>query len=498
MNIDKQPMITIILLFSAALVLSFSVNAQRSMPAAQSVSQPDCDALVKWAEGHDSKEKITLAPEVTVSALFAADRTAPVFGTPAATWSRNDFTLVRNWLKDCRRDKRKDSIVSDLLYKTYQLVSQTAGPVYKMEQFRQRSARAVDNLVNYNRVNVLTQALNLAYQALQGNDVREEMRGLSVTSSVRGEIQALQNAHGYLTAADVDSLSAKLRAGTEDVKQETAALNDEFEALKNALAEVPLTMEGARMLDQFYNHPLLGKVPQQEALDFQNAIMQKRRVINVEVRQQEARQQAEAAAIPVEVTTVMAQLIAGESVSDISLRGVKPGIPYLYAKKFMSTGFSFKAPAGGDLFKEFGPTNQAVERYKKAGRRDGGRFEFETMGNTVGQVKYTEHFTGQMDLNEPRDWLTKKFGEPDQFKFLGNAIIMAWHDGGMSLVISPGNRTTLPFRNPQEYKSSLVVTLWSDDYQNYLAAAEKRCTELRNKPELSVQDKMDILNGCKN
>jgi len=228
--------------------------------------------------------------------------------------------------------------------------------------------------------------------------------------------------------------------------------------------------------------------------------MQKRRAINVEVRQQETQQQVEAAAIPVEVTTVMERLIGGESVADVSLRGVKPGIPYLYAKKFMSTRFSFKAATGGDLLKEFGPIGRDVQSYNQAELRDGGRFEFETMGKTVGQVKYTEHFTGQMDLNEPRNWLKEKFGEPDQFKFLGNAIIMAWHDGSMNLVVSPGNRTTLPFRNPREYKSSLVVTMWSDDYKDYLVAAEQRCKELRNKPEseLSVQDKMDILNGCKN
>ncbi|EAR20624.1 hypothetical protein [Nitrococcus mobilis] len=197
----------------------------------------------------------------------------------------------------------------------------------------------------------------------------------------------------------------------------------------------------------------------------------------------------------------MERLISGDSVAHVSLHGVKPGIPYVDAKKLMSIRFSYKTAIGGDLIKEFGLIGRDVKRYKRAARRDGGliKIKIKTMDKTVGQVKYIEHFTGPIDLNGLRSRLTERFGKPEQFKFTGNGIRMTWADGGMNLVINPANSVVLERYNPysSDYKSSLIVTMWSDDYKDYLTAAEKRCEGLRNKPmsELSVQDKMDIMQG---
>lgn len=465
------------------------------------IEQPDCTTLAKWSTGHKTTDTITLAPKVVISGMFADDRTEPVYATAVASWTRNDFNQVGRWLKDCRRtaSKQRDKTASDLLYKAYKLVSKTARPVGNIDKFRQHCTRAVDNLIGYHRSDDLNKVLELARQALQGADVASEMNNLSVSRSVKNEVRTIQNASGYLTPGDVETLSAKLGQGATAVKQEMAAQNKEFEALKRELAVVPMTHEGARTLDRLNKHPVLRKVSRQEAMDFHNAVMKKRQAISYAVQQQKAQKKAAAAAVPIKVAAHMEKLIRGDSIEEISLRGVKPGIPYLYAKKFMSTRFSYKAATGGDVLKEFGPTRGDTGRFKQTERRDGGHFELETMGKTVGQVKFTEHYTGPMDLNEPRNWLMERFGKPDQFKFLGNAIIMSWNDDGMNLMVSPGNRTTLPYRSPREYKSSLVITMWSDDYKEYLIAAKKRCNELRNQPmsELSVQDKMDIMKGCK-
>jgi hypothetical protein len=271
------------------------------------------------------------------------------------------------------------------------------------------------------------------------------------------------------------------------------------------LAQVQATPEGFRTLDRLNRDPLLGQVPRQEAMDFKNAVMQKRRTLALQARrqkqQQQQQQQQAAAAVPVQVAARLGKLLSGKGVADASLLGVRPGIRYSYAKRFITTRFNYKAGTGGDVFKAFGPTRRASAAYKKAERRDGGIFELETMGDTVGQVQYTEHFTGVIDLNEPRNWLMERYGKPAQFKFTGDGIVMAWKADGFNLVISPANRLRLKYRNPYNsgLRSSLVVTMWTDDYKQYLADAKARCQALRNKPmsELSVQDKMDMMRGCK-
>jgi hypothetical protein len=69
----------------------------------------------------------------------------------------------------------------------------------------------------------------------------------------------------------------------------------------------------------------------------------------------------------------------------------------------------------------------------------------------------------------------------------------------MHLKVVASNQALDQMRAMWGFKSALEITLWSDDYTDFLAAAEKRCQELMNKPasELSVQDKMDLLQGCK-
>ena len=49
------------------------------------------------------------------------------------------------------------------------------------------------------------------------------------------------------------------------------------------------------------------------------------------------------------------------------------------------------------------------------------------------------------------------------------------------------------------FKTALELTLWSDEYTEFVVAAKERCQALGNKPasELSVQDEMDILNGSR-
>ena len=76
----------------------------------------------------------------------------------------------------------------------------------------------------------------------------------------------------------------------------------------------------------------------------------------------------------------------------------------------------------------------------------------------------------------------KRFGKPKKSKFLGTGYVWSWEDDGVNLAIMAANQTTLPYRSRHEYKSSLVIRLWTDEYIEYLTEAQERCKELQKKP----------------
>ncbi|GAB4345313.1 MAG: hypothetical protein Kow006_02380 [Gammaproteobacteria bacterium] len=467
--------------------------------AALALNQPDCNALEKWSAGHASTGTVALTPNVEISSLFADERTEPLFGTPVGSWNRNDFNQVSKWLKTCRRaaSKRRDKTASDNLYQAMKIIGRSARSIRQIEQHRQAAHRAVDNLLNSHRSNDLVMALKLAQRALGGEDIRSETDNLS--HGIRNALTALQNAYGNLPAGEVESLRSRLGESSGAAEEAMTAQNEEFEALERELAEVPLTEEGARRLDAFNKHPVLQQVSRDEAQAFYNAVAQKRSLIAGAVARQRAEQAAKIAATPVALSARLNSLIQSDSVEDVSLQGLRPGLRYSDAQQILKSRFNYKAGAGVALFKTYAPTRRDLENYRQMERRDGGLVELDTMGQTVGLVRFMEHYTGPVDLNEPRDYLAERFGKPDQSRFLGNALWMKWSDDGINLEVKPGMGSATPSRSRHVYKSSLVITLWSDEFKEHLEEAKARCKALQRKSprDLSAEEKMDLLQGCR-
>jgi len=278
-------------------------------------------------------------------------------------------------------------------------------------------------------------------------------------------------------------------------------VNEEFEAAKQQLAAVPMTQAGAMELDRLNQLPVLGKVPRADALAFQGEVMNKRRAISSAVRQQATQQAAAEAAKPVAIEARLNTLLGEkDDVGETSVRGLRPGIPYAKAKQMMADDWGFGTGAGGDiLFKEYAPKGRDLDRYKQQERRDGGMFLFETMEDEVGKLSYTEHYTGALDIGAIQAWLIGHFGEPDAQQPTPLRFTWNWEDDGIHLQVVASNQALDQMRAMWGFKSALEITLWSDDYTDFLAAAQEHCEELSNKPmsDLSVQDKMDLLQGCK-
>jgi|GEM_PF-3991265 len=469
----------------------------------QALEQPDCARLEPWAAGFATAGTLTLAPKVELSAQLADDKTVPLFGTPVEEWTGVDFNAVKDMLNKCRRpaSKRGDKAAAQQLYEAMGAVAKGLGPMNMLRKYRDLTAESVDNIVNYHRVPELSQIIALAQRALSGEDVNAELRGISIGRSFSDHMRRLQQAHDYLPESELEALAAKLAAAEEDAAAEQSAVNEEFEAAKQQLAAVPMTQAGAMELDRLNQLPVLGKVPRADALAFQGEVMNKRRAISSAVRQQATQQAAAEAAKPVAIEARLNTLLGEkDDVGETSVRGLRPGIPYAKAKQMMADDWGFGTGAGGDiLFKEYAPKGRDLDRYKQQERRDGGMFLFETMEDEVGKLSYTEHYTGALDIGAIQAWLIGRFGEPDAQQPTPLRFTWNWEDDGIHLQVVASNQALDQMRAMWGFKSALEITLWSDDYTDFLAAAQEHCEELSNKPmsDLSVQDKMDLLQGCK-
>jgi hypothetical protein len=131
-------------------------------------------------------------------------------------------------------------------------------------------------------------------------------------------------------------------------------------------------------------------------------------------------------------------------------------------------------------------------------RRDGGLLNLRTRKGVVGELSYIEHFPGPADVQPLKEALEKRFGKPDDEKRNSDGVLsLVWHDGDSYLRVRAGDRVT-PARSYMGVRSSVEITLWTQSFADYLAEADKRCQQLRNKPvsELSINEKQAIFTQC--
>ena len=289
------------------------------------------------------------------------------------------------------------------------------------------------------------------------------------------------------------------RFGNEGLTVEMKGIAADIAAAKKELASVPNTNAGLRMLDRLEQSPTLQKMSREEATAFQQAIQKKRWAISRAQRQHAARKAAVIAATPISLEHRLNELLVGNEVEDLSIRGLRPGISYGTAKEAMARDWRFGSGAGGDVFKQFAPKGRDLVYYKDKYRRDGGIFEFETMKGTVGRIKFIEHYMGPLKTDAISAWLFKRLGKPEKTQVSAVGPVMTWEEDGAYLQVTIRSHTIESYRSLYKFRSSIVITMWSRAYKRYLAEAEERCEKLRHKPirELTIADKEALLGGCK-
>jgi hypothetical protein len=130
-------------------------------------------------------------------------------------------------------------------------------------------------------------------------------------------------------------------------------------------------------------------------------------------------------------------------------------------------------------------------------RRSGGFLFFRTHEGRVGMIRYWEHYPGPVPVDELETHLRERFGSPDDRNVSPVSLVMNWEAGNRYLKVEAGNRVAQHMRS-QGAQSSMQITLWSEDFADYLEAAESRCAMLRKKTrgQLSNEEAADLVKGC--
>ena len=466
------------------------------------LTQPDCPALQSWAAGLAPKDTFKPNPHLEINTLFRDEQLVPLFGQGILGWERDDFNAVMGWLNDCRKAAytARDKATGQSFYAAIKTMKASLRPLKQYWGKRRLLLQNIDHIIEQKDFDELPQLLAMAQQALRGEDVAAGVETLHPRYHGLGRQAAeLGTGRDYFSGAELAAMIQRLETRRTDAGTAVAERNQRHETLLHEIAAVPMDRSGLNQLNSIAYSAPVGEMTREE-VDSYNAAMQARRnAINARLRSEQAAAEQARATLPAPVQEQLANVLTGDTVNDLALRGLRPGMDYDRARAIALSDWDYGEATGGDLFKQFTTTGKQLARYTREERRDGGMLEFSTMSGQVGKIVFTEHYTGPMDVTALSKALRERFGPPQKTGNEDGATLLEWRQDNINLKVLAGDRIARMERSYKGYRSSVEVTLWSQDYSEYLAEAERHCAELRNKPmsELSVNDRQALLMGCK-
>ena len=470
--------------------------------SATHLTQPDCTTLQDWASGLAPDETFKPNPTLELNTLFRDEQLVPLFGEGILGWGRENFDAVMGWMNECRTaaNKARDKATGQSLYAAIKTMKAGLRPLKQYWGQRLRVEKDVESMINQKDFAELPQLLALAQQALHGKDVGAAVKALPPRYQGQGRQAAgLGAARGYFSEAELAGMIDRLEARRTEAGTTVAERNERHESLLREISTVPLDRSGLNQLNRIAYQAPVGEMTREEVDSYNTAFQTKRNAINARIRSEQSAAKQASATLPAPVQEQLEVTLTGDSVDELSLRGLHPGMDYAKAKVMTRSDWGYSEATGGDLLKQFTTTGKQLAQYTEEERRDGGMLEFATMSGRVGEIVFTEHYTGPMDVAVLRKALSEQFGSPHKIGSEDGTTLMQWQQGDSHLQVLAGNRIARMERSHQGYRSSVEVTLWSQEYSDYLSEAQRHCAELRNKPmsELSVNERQALLMGCK-
>jgi len=468
--------------------------------SAEDIDQPDCDKLEHWASHYDKSDTIRLAPKLELSALYRDKLVVPLFGKSVRAWQHDDFSKLHKWLFKCRGDalRRKDRDAQTVLYRAMRSERGAWRVLSTSRRVLADVKKKVGMIIEAPGSPTMPAVLELAKRSLRGEDVAEDLRRLRRLRPypiIANQARSLKGASDYLSPEQVAGFVTLLDKRGAEIEPQLRASADEMEKARQQLAQVPISRQGLATLSRLAQLPVLDKVTPQQAQSFRSAVREKRWQIDRVLKQRRAKQAAIEAAKPMDAENVLAPLIAGDAVGDVSIRGLRPGMPLLQAKRRLHSSWNFVSNGFGRS-SSFVPARSDRARYARK-RRTGGKVELDNMGDAVGQIKFTEYYKSMLWSSTVQAWLSKRFGKPDRTKLTPYTRTMGWRTGDRRLLVQVSNRLGALERGAG-YKSKIVLSVWNADYEGYAQERKQRCDKIRNTPrnELSMAQVSWFTQNC--
>ncbi|QID17569.1 hypothetical protein G3580_07870 [Nitrogeniibacter mangrovi] len=474
--------------------LGLALIAAAPLVSAAGFTVPDCGRLEQWARQPDTREMIAITPRVKVNALLRAELIEPLFGQPVEQWQHDDFTAARKQMSACigAANKRRDTQVAGHLAHGSRLIGKAGGAVTRLARFRQAAGKEVDKILAHPATPEMPKVIDAAIATLKGEGSNKRLDVDPSLAYVAGNVRNLQRDMDYLTEADRQALIDKLEAHRADAAAAAGAIEDELAQARAELDAAPATAAGMHTLQQLSQAPVLSKVPRAQADAFRGAVQRKQNAIRVAMNRQRAEQTARAEAEarrPMDLGPRLAQLIDGDAVDAVGLAGLAPGMSRQAAVATLKHAWKYDFEGGLPMMNSFVATRQIFPQLKQE-RRNGGKVELGVMdGGKVGQIRLVEFYKAMLVNTNPQAWLSKRLGEPDEVRAAQGGRLLTWKDGDRRLQVLATNQIENVWRFAG-YESEMAISVWTEDFEDYLADVAERCDATRSKPrnEVSMSD----------
>ncbi|MBK1631684.1 hypothetical protein CKO31_13195 [Thiohalocapsa halophila] len=447
---------------------------------------PGCEALHGWAGRLKRGETVQVTPKVEVSSLLRPQWTAPLFGLPAERWSRNQYMSVYQELTACRNaaKKRDDSAAFSRLHQAAKVVGKGGQAMRRVDRFREEAAENVERILGHQASPALPKIVEAAQMALRGKDptefVQAERGSYPRLGYLFGDANELAAYADYLTERDRQELIERLNAGKGEVLAKSSAIEKQLADARAAIAAAPATLAGVRSLRELNDSPLLARIGLEEAQALRAELQQRQNAIHAELRRQQAARKARAEAEtnrPMDLEPRMTQLFHGEDLQELNFDGLAVGMSKEEAISTLKRQWKYEYDDGMSLDNAFVATRPLHPQLEKE-RRNGGRLQLGVMDDgTVGQLRYVEHYRAMLVNTQPQAWLHKRLGSPDGIESARGGRLLTWKDGDLRLQVLATNQTDVFWRGAG-YASRLAISIWSEDYEQYLADLGERCHQL--------------------
>lgn len=481
-------------------LLFVSMLGIASLLRAAEIPNVDCSRIEAWSAKYEKNSNIPITPKVQINSLLSDENILPLFGETALAMSGDKLSAIGQQMQNCRKAaaKRKDKAALTNITIASKAVRSANSSLQRIDRYVLLTRKSVDDILQSKPFPGLAKVIDLAKQALSGEDVSRELSADRSLGVVSNNVRTIQNSYDWLPEANRQEFIAALEEREVTAIAEAKEHESALAIFRDEMANVPENQAGINRLIQMSQDPILQTLDNNEAYAIRQQINNKRYDIQQKMQQEQAKEAAADAAKPMEIVKVLEQLITGDGLEDISLRGLKPGISSSQAGQILARSwYGYRLGNSMDYASSYALKRSDMSALIKAEKRNGGAISFTVLNDqSVGRITYEELYKAVVQNSSVQAWLTNKIGKPEKVSGTLYTGSMLWENGDVRVLVRTGGVDVL--EKGVGYRSKMIVSLWNEDYEEFEKEKKQKCDELRKTPrsELSYDDSAWFLQNC--